>query len=193
MTEKQKMLSGLAYNSRDSQLLEMYHNARAYLQKFNTLNSRDTEGKASLLEELLGGIGQDVWVESPFYCDYGELIFIGSNTFVNANCFFLDNNSIIIGDNCLIGPSVQLYTASHPLQASERIIKNPSQEGKTLYKTFSRPIKIGNNTWIGGNSIILPGVTIGDNTTIGAGSVVSKDIPSDVLAMGNPCEVITSL
>lgn len=190
MTEKQKMLAGFPYHSRDPELLEQYHNARAILSQLNQLNSRDVTNKNTLLETLLGGIGENVWIETPFYSDYGSFIFVGHNTFINSNCIFIDNNSITIGNNSLIGPAVQIYTASHPLSASQRIHKDPIQANKTTYTTYSRPVKIGDNTWIGGNSLILPGVTIGNNSTIGAGSVVRSNIPAGVLAAGNPCKVI---
>lgn len=193
MTEKQKMLAGLAYDARDAELLELYHNARTILKMLNETDSHNTKQRATLLEQLLGAVGEHVWLEPPFFCDYGELIFVGHNTFINSNCTFIDNHTITIGNNSLVGPSVQIYTASHPLQASERIYKDPAQANKTRYKTYASPVKIGHNTWIGGNSIILPGVTIGDNTTIGAGSVVASDIPEGVLAMGNPCQVVGKL
>lgn len=193
MTEKQKMLAGLAYDSRDAELLDLHHNAHTFLKELNSLDSRNTDQRAILLEQLFGAVGEHVWLETPFFCDYGELIFVGHNTFIHCNCTFIDNNTITIGHNSLIGPSVQIYTASHPLQASERIYKDPIHPNKTHYKTYSSPVKIGHNTWIGGNSIILPGVTIGDNTTIGAGSVVASDIPEGVLAIGNPCQVVGQL
>nr|WP_313779654.1 sugar O-acetyltransferase [Allomuricauda onchidii] len=139
-----------------------------------------------ILTELFDYKGDGVWIESPFFCDYGENISIGENTFVNTNCMFLDNNKIIIGKNGLIAPYVQIYTTDHPLKVSERIIGNGNQ---TRYLTSTKPVKIGDNVWIGGNSVIFPGVTIGNNVTIGAGSVVTKNIPDNVLAFGNPCKV----
>ncbi|NKI32978.1 sugar O-acetyltransferase [Croceivirga thetidis] len=186
MTEKEKMLGGLAYDSRDPELLEMYHRARSLLLDYNTLNSRMLEERIAILAKLLGTCGLGVWIETPFFCDYGTNISIGANTFVNTNCMFLDNNTIEIGENGLIAPYVQIYTATHPIKASERIHIN---DGKSRYVTSTKPVRIGDNVWIGGNSIIFPGVTIGDNVTIGAGSVVTKDIPSNVFAFGNPCSV----
>ena len=186
MTEKEKMLQGEAYNSRDPELLGMYHRARKLLQAYNTLDSQMLEQREELLDALLEYKGKGVWIEAPFFCDYGSNISIGPHTFVNVNCMFLDNNKISIGKNGLIGPYVQIYTASHPLQASERIIEN---KGSSRYLTFTKPVTIGDNVWIGGNSVIFPGVTIGDNVTIGAGSVVTRDIPDNVFAYGNPCEV----
>ena len=186
MTEKQKMLNGNTYDSRDPELLKVYHHARKLLGKYNTLNSESLQERNQILEELFAFKGMGVWIEAPFYCDYGENISIGENSFVNVNCVFLDNNKITIGKNALIAPHVQIYTASHPLQASERIIT----DGNTArYLTKTKPVTIGDNVWIGGNSVIFPGVHIGDNATIGAGSVVTKNIPSNVLAFGNPCKV----
>lgn len=186
----QKMLDGEAYDSRDAELLELYHRARALILAYNTCHSRDTDQRMNLLGQLLGKVGKGVWIESPFFCDYGVNIEIGENTFVNTNCMFLDDNKIRIGKNGLIAPYVQIYTASHPLKAADRIY----QEGEsTRYHTFTKPVIIGDNVWIGGNSVIFPGVTIGNNVTIGAGSVVTKDLPDDVLAFGNPCRVVKSL
>lgn len=190
MTEKQKMLLGDIYDSRDPELLLMYHRARKLLMQYNHASSESMNVKAEILEELLGFKGNDVWIESPFYCDYGKNIFIGDNTFVNTNCMFLDNNTITIGKNGLIAPYVQIYTASHPLSAHDRIM---GEGKKTRYKTFAKPVIIGDNVWIGGNAVILPGITIGHNVTIGSGSVVTKDIPDNVLAYGNPCKVARSL
>lgn len=180
------MLNGDYYNSRDPELISMYHNARNLLKAYNNLDSELSSERERILTELFDFKGEGVWIEAPFFCDYGKNISIGKNTFINTNCMFLDNNKISIGSNGLIAPYVQIYTADHPLKASERIIIEGDQ---SRYLTSSKPVKIGNNVWIGGNSVIFPGVTIGDNTTIGAGSVVTKDIPNDVLAFGNPCAV----
>jgi maltose O-acetyltransferase len=186
MTEKEKMLNGNYYDSRDSELLRMYHNAKKLLKTYNNLDTKLFEEREQILTDLFEFKGKGVWVEAPFFCDYGENISIGENTFVNINCMFLDNNKITIGRNGLIAPYVQIYTAIHPLKASERIIM---EKDKSRYLTSTKPVKIGDNVWIGGNSVIFPGVTIGNNVTIGAGSVVTKDIPNNVLAFGNPCIV----
>lgn len=189
-TEREKMLAGEAYDTRDPELLELYHRARALILAYNTCDTRDLEKRNDLLGKLLGEKGNGVWIESPFFCDYGVNIEIGENTFVNTNCMFLDDNLIRIGKNGLIAPYVQIYTATHPLKASERIF----QDGEnTRYRTSTKPVIIGDNVWIGGNSVIFPGVKIGNNVTIGAGSVVTKDIPDDVLAFGNPCQVVKKL
>lgn len=190
MTEKQKMLQGENYNSRAPELIAQYHKARKLFQEYNSIASKAIERREEILTELIKEKGKGVWIEAPFFCDYGEHISIGENTFVNANCFFLDNNTISIGKNGLIGPYVQIYTANHPLKASERIISN---EKGTSYLTNSKPVKIGDNVWIGGNTVIMPGILIGDNVTIGAGSVVTKNIPDNMLALGNPCKLVKEL
>ncbi len=190
MTEKEKMLNGDFYNSRDPELIKIYHQARKLLKVYNNLDSEQMSDRDRILNELFEFKGQGVWIESPFFCDYGENISIGENTFINTNCMFLDNNKITIGKNGLIAPYVQIYTASHPSKASERIIQNGND---SRYLTFAKPVNIGDNVWIGGNSIIFPDVTIGDNVTIGAGSVVTKNIPDNVLALGNPCRVVKEL
>ncbi len=186
MTEKGKMLNGEFYNSRDPELLKLYHRARKLLKEYNNLDSELTKEREHILLELLGSKGSGVWIETPFFCDYGINISIGRNTFVNTNCMFQDNNKISIGENGLIAPYVQIYTATHPLKASERIIE--SGEG-SRYMTAAKPVVIGDNVWIGGNAVIFPGTTVGNNVVIGAGSVVTKSIPDNVVAFGNPCEV----
>lgn len=186
MREKDKMLNGEYYDSRDSELLKMYHKARKLLKEYNNLDSELIQEREWILSELFEFKASGVWIETPFFCDYGENISIGENTFINTNCMFLDNNKITIGKNGLIAPYVQIYTATHPLKASERII---GKGNESRYLTSTKPVSIGDNVWIGGNSVIFPGVIIGNNVTIGAGSVVTKDIPDNVLAFGNPCEV----
>jgi len=185
------MLAGLSYNSRDAELLERYHLARDLLQQYNRLDSRNLQERERLLTALLGEKAAGVWIEAPFFCDYGEHIFIGKKTFVNTNCIFLDDNTIRIGENGLIAPYVQIYTANHPLRAADRILQDETS-GAT-YRTSSQPVHVGNNVWIGGNTVIMPGVTIGNNVTIGASSLVTKDLPDDVLAFGNPCRVVQQL
>ena len=189
LTEKEKMLSGKTYDTRDPELIEMYHKARKLMSIYNNLDSRDAKRREEVLTDLLGSFGKEAWIEPPFLCDYGENIFIGEKTLINTNCMFIDNNVITIGKNVLIAPYVQIYTAKHPLNAEDRI----RTESGAPYHTSADPVTIGNNVWIGGNSIILPGVTIGNNTTIGAGSVVTRDIPANTLALGNPCRVVREI
>jgi maltose O-acetyltransferase len=138
--------------------------------------------RRALLENLLGTCGQDVFIQPPFHCDYGQNIHLGDKVYFNFNCVVLDVCEIRIGSYSLFGPSVQIYTATHPLDALER-----------RGKEFGKPVTIGSDVWVGGGAIICPGVTIGDRTVIGAGSVVTKDIPADVFAAGNPCRVIRQL
>lgn len=192
MTEREKLLAGEFYNSRDPELLEMYHQAKELLKQWSNVSSRNGEEKSRILQQLLGKVGKGVWIEGPFYCDYGKHLTIGENTFINANAVLLDCNRIDIGKNVLIGPNVQIYTATHPISASDRIIENP-EPNQAPYKTKALPVTIGDNCWIGGNSVILPGITIGSNVTIGAGSLVTKDIPDNKLAMGSPAKIIRDL
>ncbi|MFC0262676.1 sugar O-acetyltransferase [Fontibacter flavus] len=188
-SEKQKMLAGEIYNSRDPELLERYHICRSLILEFNHIPSTELVKKSEILDSLLGEKGDGVWIEAPFFCDYGENIRLGKNTFLNFNCLLLDCNLISIGKNGLIGPNVQIYTAAHPIAAQDRIVADPEER----YLTYSKPVSIGDNVWIGGNTLIMPGVTIGENVTIGAGSVVTKDIPDNCLALGNPCRVVRQL
>lgn len=185
ITEKEKMLAGEIYDCADTELLNRWHKAKQLQLEYNNTNSTDTNKLSVLINELIGSKGDNVWITAPFFVDYGENIHIGNNVEINMNCVFLDCNKIIIGNNSGIGPGVHIYTVYHPTKASDRISGN-----STFWSSQTAPVIIGNNVWIGGGSIILPGVTIGDNTTIGAGSVVSKSIPSSVLAVGNPCKVI---
>jgi len=188
------MLSGESYDSRDEALLATAHRARALLSAYTATISTDAAQRQTILSDLLGGIGDEVWIEPPFFCDYGENIFLGTRSFVNFNCVFLDSAEIRIGDNALIGPAVQLLTPSHPLLAADRIVTGEDRAAHpSPYRTHASPIRIGDNAWIGGGTIVLPGITIGDNVTIGAGSVVTSDIPSDSVAFGNPCRVQRSL
>ncbi len=176
------MLAGEYYDAWSEELLEDRHRARDILKVYNSTDSRDKSLRANLLRQLLGK-DQDAYFEPPFYCDYGYNIYPGENFYANFNCIILDVNRVIIGDNVKLGPSVQIYTATHPTDPEERV------SGKEM----GYEIRIGHNVWIGGGSIICPGISIGDNSTIGAGSVVTRDIPSGVVAAGNPCKVLKKL
>lgn len=190
MTEREKMLAGMLYDCGDAELLTQWHKAKNLMRDYNRLDSDDLAAKDRILTELLGGRGTNLWITAPFYVDYGNNIFFGNNCEVNMNCTFLDNNRIVIGDNALIAPNVQIYTAFHPTNAADRF-GPPREDGSFAFcKTQTAPVTIGNNVWIGGGAILLPGVTIGDNVVIGAGSIVTKDIPANSVACGNPCRVI---
>ena len=182
-TERQKMLAGELYLGADPELAAMRKKARDLFNRYNQTADDDWDGRHAILRELLGRFEGHVDIQPPFFCDYGCHIFLGKNCFMNFNCIILDCAEVHLGDNVLFGPNVQIYTAYHPLQASERL-KGPE---------LAAPVRIGNNVWVGGGAIICQNVTIGDNTTIGAGSVVTKSIPANVFAAGNPCRVIREL
>ena len=174
--------SGMAYITDETVFLQLLEN-RKIVQEFNRTDCCDTKTLRKLTEKMFGKCGKNCCVTQPFYCDYGKNIFVGENFYTNYNCVILDVAKVEIGDNVLFAPNVAVYTAGHPIHPDAR---NAGYE-------YGRPIKIGNNVWIGGNSIILPDVTIGDNCVIGAGSVVNKDIPENCIAAGNPCRVIRKI
>jgi maltose O-acetyltransferase len=182
-TEKQKMLAGELYLAFDPELIEEAVQARRILERYNSTSIDDRPLRSQILQTLLGNVGENPVILPPFHCDYGKNIFIGDNFYMNYGGVILDCNTVHIGNDVLCAPYVQIYPAYHPVDPQERLT------GREL----AAPIKIGNTVWIGGGAIICPGVTIGDNTTIGAGSVVTKDIPANVVAAGNPCRVIRSL
>ncbi len=184
MTEKEKMLAGQVYSAVDQQLLEELNAMKESVRQYNALAPLDTGSKLAMLKDMLGHIGDDnIIINQPFYCDYGKQIRVGKRFFANFNFTVLDEAPVIIGDDCFIGPNVSIYTACHSTDPVER---NSRQE-------WAEPVRIGDNVWIGGSVTILPGVKIGNNVTIGAGSVVTKDIPDNVVAVGNPCKVIKNL
>jgi maltose O-acetyltransferase len=184
MTEKEKMLSGQLYSAVDKDLVRELNEVKKVIQEYNALLPTDRAGRLKMLKGLLGNVGDDaVFINQPFYCDYGRHISVGRRFFANFHFTVLDEAPVNIGDDCFIGPNVSIYTACHSTDPVER---NSRRE-------WAEPVTIGDNVWIGGNVVILPGVTIGDNVTIGAGSVVTRDIPSWSVAVGNPCRVIKSL
>lgn len=194
MTELQKMLSGYDFDINDPELKKLTQKTRKIVHLLNILDPNYFEQQKELLKKLLGFIGNNIRLEAPFFCDFGFNIHIGDNTFIHVNCVFLDNNTITIGKNVLIAPSVHIYTTDYPVHAKKRIISTSNEEKTVVFvKMKANPVIIEDNVWIGGNSTILPGVTIGNNTTIGAGSVVTKNIPPRVLAYGNPCRVVRNL
>ena len=194
MTELEKCMTGEYYNCHDKIFLDIKSHARTLLQKYNALAYEQKTEKINILKQLFRGIGTNVSVGLPFICDYGRNIYVGNNVSVNMNCTFVDCNKIMIGDNVLIASNVQLYTATHPVELSERLTPNWNMETEQYFcRTYALPIKIGSGCWLGGGVIVLPGVTIGDGSVIGAGSVVTKDIPANSLAVGNPCRVIRKI
>lgn len=171
-----------------------WNKAQKLTIQYNNTPPEESRTCDAILYELLGSRGKNLSIAHGFRCDQGRNIHIGNNTEINFNCTILDCDTVIIGENVLIAPNVQIYTATHPLRAADRI--TPHSQGNAAFgycKVLTSPITIGNNVWIGGGSIILPGVTIGDNSTIGAGSVVTRSIPENSLAYGNPCRVISEI
>lgn len=183
MTEKKKMLTGQLYNGLDAQLVEERQIAKELLFDYHALRPNQRKKKDTILKQLLGGIKGEFFIEPPFRCDYGSNIEIGENFYSNYNCVMLDGAKITIGDNVLLGPNVGIFAAGHPVEPEIRL------QGLE----YTKPITIGNNVWIGGNVAINPGVSIGDNTVIGSGSVVTKNIPANVVAVGNPCKIIKTI
>lgn len=181
-SETEKMLAGELYDALDPQLVTLRERARDLCQELNGTREREQDARRRILRELLGSGGDSVWIQPPFYCDYGSNIFLGERVYFNFNCVVLDVCRVTVGDYTFFGPAVQIYTATHPMEAALR----RTQE-------FGKPITIGSDVWVGGGAIICPGVTIGDRTVIGAGSVVTRDLPSGVFAAGNPCRVIRTL
>jgi maltose O-acetyltransferase len=178
-TDREKMLRGELYDASDAELVAMRKRARTLWERLDAGGA----DRDALLRELLGTLGDGAVIEPPFFCDYGTNIHLRAGVFVNMNCVFLDPAPITIGAQTMIGPSVQIYTATHPVDAAERV-RGPE---------LAYAVTIGARVWIGGAAVICPGVTIGDDTTIGAGSVVTRDVPSRVVAAGNPCRVIREL
>ena len=178
-SEKQKMIDEEFYYSGVPELKEALLNSKEMCYDYNNLRPRELDKKREILKKLLKKVGEECYIESPFFCDYGFNTSLGDNFYANHNLVILDVCEVTFGDNVFIGPNVGIYTAGHPIDVE---LRNKGLE-------YGKKIKVGNNVWIGGNVCILPGVTIGDNVTIGAGSVVTKDIPSNVTAFGNPCKV----
>lgn len=183
MNQKERMLSGLPYKAWLDGLSEERMECKKKVYEFNMLPPTEREKSIDIIKSLFGKTGEHLHIVEPFHCDYGYNIEIGENFFANYNLTILDVGKVVIGDNAQIAPNVSIYTAGHPVHPESR---NSGYE-------YGIPITIGDNVWIGGSSVILPGVTIGNNVVIGAGSVVTKDIPDNVIAVGNPCRAIRKI
>ena len=180
-SEKQKMLDNQLYLATDPELVMMQSQAQQLLDELNNFDR--TKNQEEIIVRLFGKIGSNFTIRPPFYCDYGCHIFAGDNLYINYDCVILDCNRVYLGNNVLLAPKVQIYTGYHPTDPETRL------SGKEL----AAPITIGNNVWLGGGVIVCPGVNIGNNVTIGAGGVVTKDLPDNVIAVGNPCRVIKTV
>jgi len=181
-SEKEKMLAGELYDPLDPELAAARDRARDLCQDLNATREADRDARRRILTALFAAGGASVWMQPPFFCDYGSNIHLGERVFFNFNCVVLDVCRVTIGDFTLFGPAVQIYTATHPMNA----VLRRSQE-------FSKPITIGSDVWVGGGAVICPGVTVGSRAVIGAGSVVTRDIPDGVFAAGNPCRVVREI
>ena len=181
-TEREKMLAGAPYDPLDLDLVAGRERARDLCQTLNATRESHQQERRHILSDLFGKGGDSVWMQPPFFCDYGTNIELGERVFFNFNCIVLDVCHVRIGDYTLFGPAVQVYTPMHPFDAAQR-----------RQQEFGKPVEIGSDVWVGGGAIILPGVRIGSRTVIGAGSVVTRDVPEQVFAAGNPCRVIRGI
>lgn len=183
MDERERMVAGLPYRAWKDGLPEARLRAKRLWTKYNSMDFEDEAGRAAVLDELIGKHGKHFYIEAPFRCDYGTYITLGENFYANYNCTILDIAPVTIGDNVMLAPGVGIYTAGHPVHPDAR---------RSGYE-YGRPITIGDDVWIGANSVICPGVTIGSGAVIGAGSVVTRDVPANVVAAGNPCRVLRTI
>jgi maltose O-acetyltransferase len=178
----EKMLAGELYDPLDPALVRARQRARDLCQELNATREAEQDRRRHILKDLLGAGGEDVWVQPPFFCDYGWNVRLGKGCFFNFNCVVLDVCPVKVGDHTLFGPAVQIYTATHPLNAELR-----------RRQEFGKPVEVGSDVWVGGGAILCPGVKVGDRAVIGAGSVVTRDVPAGVFAAGNPCRVIREI
>ncbi|NLP26751.1 MAG: sugar O-acetyltransferase [Clostridiales bacterium] len=183
MTEKEKMLASNLYNPSDEELVKLRLNARILTEKFNKSSVVSLRERSDILKQLFGSTGDKIYIEPTFNCDYGCNIHVGENFYANYNCVILDVCKVIIGKNCMIAPQVGIYTATHPIKASERY----------LGLELGMPVTIGDNCWIGGNAIINPGVTLGDNVVVASGSVVTKNFGNNLVIGGNPARILKTI
>jgi maltose O-acetyltransferase len=182
-SEKAKMLNGNLYDASDTELMAEREHARELTQQYNQTTETDPERREDLLRDLLGSTGDNCWIEPPFRCDYGSNIHVGEDFYANFGCVVLDVCRVEVGRNCMVGPGVHIYTATHPLDAAER---NAGAE-------YGKPVIIGTDIWIGGRAVINPGTTVGDGSVVAAGAVVTEDVPSGVVVQGNPATVVREL
>jgi len=180
MSEKDNMLAGLFYNAADPELVQARQRVRRFLWQYNATDPADETGRAELLKQILGKMGNKVHIEPPFFCDYGTQIELEENVCFNFNCVILDCAKVTIGANTQMGPNVQIYTATHPLDPTAR----------AAGREFAAPVTIGKNVWIGGGAIILPNIKIGDHAVVGAGAVVTHDVPAYSVVGGSPAKLI---
>jgi len=193
-TELEKCLAGECYDCHAPEFIAGKARASEWCARYNAVPYTRRAERRQMLEELFGSIGENVSVGDNFTCGFGTNIYVGSNVSINLNCTFIDCNRIIIGNNVLIAPCVHLTTATHPVELSDRLTPDWSAAtGEYFCRTYALPITIGDGCWIGANVVVLPGVTIGAGSVIGAGAVVTKDIPANVVAAGNPCRVIREI
>jgi len=183
MTEKEKMMAGELYNPSDPELIKMRSAARKLTDRLNTTSMDDLAERSKIIKSLFGSTGDDVHIESSFRCDYGCNIHVGENFYANFDCVILDVAEVYIGENCFIAPQVGIYTATHPVNAQERISG----------LEYAKAIRIGDNAWIGGHAVINPGVVLGDNVVVASGAVVTKSFGNDVVIGGNPARILKSV
>lgn len=183
MTEREKMIAGELYNPLDEELVLLRYKARKLFEEYNKTSVDDKDKRYSLLKELFGKTGDNIFIEPSFKCDYGINIFVGENFYANFDCVILDVAEVHIGDNCMLAPQVAIYTATHPVDPD---LRNSGKE-------YAKPITIGNNCWIGGHATINPGVTLGDNVVVASGAVVTKSFGDNVVIAGNPAKVIKNI
>ncbi|WP_252314461.1 maltose acetyltransferase domain-containing protein [Sinobaca sp. H24] len=182
-TEKEKMIAGEMYNPADLELVENRNEARRKGRVYNQTLETEQQKRTALLKEFLGATGENIYIEPTFRVDYGYNVIVGENFYANFDCTILDSCEVRFGDNCMLAPGVQIYTATHPLHPTQR---NSGTE-------FAKPITFGNNVWIGGSAVINPGVTVGDNVVIASAAVVTKDVPNNVVVGGNPARIIKKI
>lgn len=183
MTEWERMQKGLVYNDFDQDLFNKRVEAKKLFKAYNKTDDKEIDLRNKIMKQLFKNVGENVWIEPDFRCEFGKNITIGDNVYINFGCIILDCSEVTIGSNTLLGPNIGLYAANHSTDATERINGG----------CYGKPIHIVNNVWLGGDVKVLQGVTIEDNTIIGAGSIVTKDIPANVIAVGNPCKVIRKI